>query len=400
MRPPVVESRIEAPYAAWIEIRLDHLLHDLRALKAFCPAQTGSSGYLERAEVTGLQPVQTEVLAVIKANAYGHGLLQIARALDGKVRYLGVSSLRELLELKENHVQTPVFVFGRLAEPELRAALMDGVTLSVSSLDEALEISAVSGVLKRRTPVHMKVDTGMGRFGIPFRDALKTIEKIAALPALELEGLYTHFPTAEIDDGFAEKQLLDFALLTGALERKNIRFRYRHSANSAGILKRPHPLMNMVRPGLLLYGIHPDPALKPLIQTLPVLSLKSRILLVKNLAAGETAGYGREFSAKKNTRIAMLAVGYSHGYPFNAARAAEVLLRGKRCKLAGRISMDYMAVHLGDTEAARDEEVTLIGECQGDQITVEEVAGWAGTIPYEIVTGLLNNLPRVYIATP
>ncbi len=378
MQPPVVESGLlHSPYAAWIEIRQDHLLQNLRALKAFCS-------------------VQTEVLAVVKANAYGHGLLPVARTLDGKVRYLGVSSLHELLELKENRAQTPVFVFGRLTGPELRAALMDGVTLSVSSLEEAAEISEVSETLQRRTPVHIKVDTGMGRFGIAFRDALKTIEKIAALPALALEGLYTHFPSAETDDGFAEKQLQDFTLLAGVLERKNIRFRYRHSANSAGILKRPHPIMNMVRPGLLLYGIYPDPALRPLIHTLPVLALKSRIMLVKNLATGETAGYGRAFSAKKNTRIAVLAVGYSHGYPFNAARDAEVLLRGKRFKLAGRISMDYMAVHLGTDPAVRDEEVTLIGECQGDRITTEEVAGWAGTIPYEIVTGLLGTLPRIY----
>ena len=379
MRPPVAESGLQTPYAAWIEIRLGHLARNLQAIRSVCPPQT-------------------EIMAVVKANAYGHGLLETARALDGRVRYLGVSSLRELLELKEHRIETPVFVFGRLTGPEIRAALMEGVTLSVSSYEEAVDIASVSNGLGRKTPVHVKVDTGMGRFGIPFRDAVKTIERIAGVPGLEPEGIYTHFPTAEVDDGFAEKQLNDFALLIGALARKNIHFRYRHAANSAGILKRPNPLMNMVRPGLLLYGIYPDAPLKPLIQTLPVLALKSRIMMLKTLTAGATAGYGREFSAKKNTRIAVLAVGYSHGYPFSAWRDAEVLLHGKRYKLAGRISMDYLAVHLGEDEALRDEEVTLIGECKGDRISVEEVAGWAGTIPYEIVTRLLGSLPRVYLS--
>ena len=376
MRPPAVEPGLQAPYAAWIEIRRNHLIHNLQVIQAACPAQT-------------------EVLAVIKANAYGHGLREIAGALNNRVRYLGISSLRELLELKEHRVETPVFVFGRLAGSEIRAALMDDVTLSVSSLEEASEISVLSEELRRKTTVHIKVDTGMGRFGVPFRDALKAIEKMAALPALRLEGIYTHFPTAELDDGFTEKQLNDFALLIGALARKGIQFRYRHSANSAGILKRPHNLMNMVRPGLLLYGIYPDPTLKPMIQTLPVLALKSRLMVLKTLTLGATAGYGREFTAKKNTRTGVIAVGYSHGYPLTAWRDAEILRRGKRYKLAGRISMDYMSIHLGDEEALRDEEVTLIGECGEDRISVEEVAGWAGTISYEIVTRLLAKLPRV-----
>ncbi len=378
MRPPAAESGLQIPHAAWLEIRLGRMGSNLDALRAHCSKET-------------------DVLAVVKANAYGHGLLESARALQGRVRYLGVSSLRELLTLKENHIEAAIFVFGRLAGPEIRAALLDGVTLSVSSLEEAQEIAVVSAGLGRKTPVHIKVDTGMGRFGIPFREAVKVIEKIVLLPALEIEGLYTHFPTAELDDGFADQQLSDFALLIQALAQKGIKFRYRHAANSAGILRHSHPLLNMVRPGLLLYGIYPDTTLKSIIQVQPVLALKSRIMLVKTLTAGATAGYGRQFSAKKPTRIAVLAVGYSHGYPFNAWRDAEVLIQGKRYKLAGRISMDYMAVHLNDDTLPRDEEVTLIGENQGDRIGAEDIADWAGTIPYEVVTRLLGQLPRIYL---
>lgn len=378
MQPPVAETRLQSPHAAWIEVRLDRLQANLDALKAQCsPA--------------------TDVLAVVKANAYGHGLVECARALEGRVRYLGVSSLRELLTLNDSKIQTPVFVFGRLNSGEIRQALAGGVTLSISSLEEAREISSVSQELGRKTPVHIKVDTGMGRFGIPFRDAVKVTEQIAALPALELEGLYTHFPTAELDDGFAEKQTLDLILLIQALAQKNITFRYRHAANSAGILKRQHPLLNMVRPGLLLYGVYPDACLEKLIHVQQVLSLKSRIMLVKTLTPGATAGYGRHFTARQPTRIAILAVGYSQGYPLNAWKEARVLIQGKRYPLAGRISMDYMAVHLQDDTLPRDEEVTLIGESGTDRIQAEEVAGWAGTIPYEIITRLSAQLPRVYL---
>lgn len=378
MLPLSAESGLQVPQASWIEIHLGRLGSNLAAIKAQCQAGT-------------------DMIAVVKANAYGHGLLESARVLEGHVQYLGVSSLRELLTLKESQIKTPVFVFGRLIGHEIRAALVDGVTLTVSSLEEAQEISSLSEQLGRKTTVHIKVDTGMGRFGIPFREAVKVIEKIAVLPSLALEGLYTHYPTAELDDGFADRQLADFILLSQALAHKGIPFRYRHAANSAGILKRDHPLLNMARPGLLLYGIYPDVTLKSLIQVQPVLALKSRMVLVKALPAGATAGYGRQFSAKKPTRIGILTVGYSHGYPFSAWRDAEVLIHGKRYKLAGRISMDTMSIHLKDDKLPRDEEVTLLGKCGIDAIGAEEVAQWAGTIPYEIVTRLSGSLPRIYI---
>lgn len=379
MPPLVAEPGLQVPHAAWIEIQLGRLESNLTAIKAQCQAGT-------------------DILAVIKANAYGHGLLESARTLDGQVRYLGVSSWREVLTLKEHQIKTPIFVFGRLMGHELKASLIDGVTLTVSSLEEAQEISDLSEKLGRKTTTHIKVDSGMGRFGIPYREAVKSIEKIVQLPGLTFEGLYTHYATAELDDGFADRQLADFILLTQALAHKGIHFRYRHASNSAGILKREHPLLNMARPGLLLYGIYPDKILKPLIQVQPVMALKSRIMLVKALPPGATVGYGRQFTAKKPTRVAILSVGYSHGYPFSAWKDAEVLILGKRYKLAGRISMDYMAVHLQDDTLPRDQEVTLIGKSGGDSVGMDEVAQWAGTIPYEIATGLSNHLPRIYIS--
>lgn len=368
-------KKSEIHHGSWIELRADALLENLRTLQ----------------ECSG----QQDVLAVIKANAYGHGLADIAQILAGKVTYFGVATLREALELKERFPQTPVFLFGHLFSHELSAALIGGVTLSVSSLEKAREIAALSESLGRKTPVHIKVDTGMGRMGIPLRDAAGAIDQMTKFKGLLLDGIYTHFPTAEIEDSFREAQVREFALLLQTLEKKNIVFRYRHLSNSAASLTLKTPLMNMIRPGLTLYGIYPDPGLRAVAGFRPVLSLKSRILMVKKIQTGDSVGYGRKFIAQSPANIAILPFGYSHGYPYAAWKKASVLYAGKRYPLAGKVSMDYIAINLGNTEAKEGDVVTLIGEDNGACITAEDVAAWAGTIPYEVVTRLSAHLPRL-----
>ena len=371
----LTQNRSAIQHNSWIELRADRLLKNLQTLQ----------------ERSG----QTDVLAVIKANAYGHGLEEIASILAGKVTYFGVATLREALELKEHHPKTPVFLFGHLFSHELPAALLGGITLSVSSLEKAREISNLSESLGRKTSIHVKIDTGMGRMGIPLRVAALSIEEMAGLKGIMLDGIYTHFPTAEKDDAFREKQVRKFGILLQMLEEKNIVFRFRHATNSAATLTLKTPLFNMIRPGLTLYGIYPDPGLKNAAYVEPVLSLKSRIVLVKKVRAGESVGYGREFISQQDTTIAVIPFGYSHGYPYAAWKNASVLFRGKRYLLAGKVSMDYIAVNLGNTEAQAGDTVTLIGEDQNERITAEDIAGWAGTIPYEIVTRLSSHLPRI-----
>jgi alanine racemase len=366
-------SRIQ--HSAWIELRKDALLKNLETLRQH-------SG-------------QTDVLAVIKANAYGHGLREIASTLAGKVTYFGVATLREALELKEHHPKTPVFLFGHLFSHELSAALLGGMTLSVSSLEKAREISALSENLGRKTSVHVKIDTGMGRMGIPIREAAVSIEEMTRLKGLMLDGIYMHFPTAEKNDSFRETQVRKFGILLQTLEEKNIVFRFRHATNSAATLTLKIPFFNMIRPGLSLYGIYPDTGLKNVAHFEPVLSLKSRIALVKKVRTGESVGYGREFVAERDTTIAVLPFGYSHGYPYAAWKKASALFQGKRYPLAGKVSMDYIAVDLGETEAKEGETVTLIGEDRNERITAEDIAAWAGTIPYEVVTRLNTHLPRI-----
>ena len=376
--PPLVETKRQQQHSTWIEIHRDRLISNLRTMKDAVRPFAG-------------------VLAVIKANAYGHGLIETARTLEGSADFFGVSSIREALSLKENQIPTPVLLFGRLLEKEMPAALVDGIVLSVSDFDEAAVISRLSTSLNRKTPVHLKIDTGMGRLGMPLPGALEKIEKIARLPGILLDGIYTHFPTAEKNDGFTENQISEFTFLLVALEKKGLTFRWRHAANSAASLKLRTPVLNLARTGLMLYGIYPDPSLKSIAQVSNVLTLKSRIIFSKELKTGETAGYGRDFVAEEAVTIGILPIGYSHGYPYRLSGRGSVLHQGKRYPIAGRISMDYVTVNFGQTVPRPGDEVTLIGEDQSESIKAEDLAMLSGTIPYEIVTSLDSGIPRLFL---
>jgi len=366
-------------FNVWIELKATRLLKNLQTIR-------GAAG------------IENEVLAIIKANAYGHGLRQVASALDGHVLYLGVSSIKEALELKDLELKSRIFLFGRLFPNEIGTALLGGITLSVSSFHEAEDISKAAQTLKKTVRIHAKVDSGMGRMGIPFDRALADIEKISELPSIELEGVYSHFPSAEIDDDFRAKQIRDFELLVRALEKKGVALRFKHFQNSAACFSLKTNCTNLIRPGLALYGIGSEPSAQPQSRLQPVLSLKSKIIHVKRLAPGATSGYGRRFKTKDPTTIGILPIGYAQGYSFAAWEKAQVLYQGKRFSLAGRISMDYMTVNFGDQHIRAGDTVTLLGEDGNDCITANEIANWAGTIPYEIVTALQHYLPRIIIA--
>ncbi|MFZ5801561.1 MAG: alanine racemase [Candidatus Omnitrophota bacterium] len=371
-----VETRPRSAHSVWIEIHRDRLIENLALLRAASPAAL-------------------HTIAVVKANAYGHGLHECARPLSGLVDFLGVSSIREAEVLRQEGFSSSIFLFGRFFGQELIRALELGATLSVSSFDEARAIAVAAEAFTFRPRIHIKVDTGMGRMGLPLRDAHPEILRISKLPNLQCEGIYSHFPTAEAQDGFAERQLQNLALLIARLETEGIRFKYRHIANSAGILRTESPAFNTIRPGLMLYGIDPGSGMKHSLGARPVLALKSRIAFVKPLEAGETSGYGRTFIAEKPCHLGILPIGYSHGYPVSASNRAFVLYHGKKYPVVGRVSMDYLAVDFGALLPEAGDTVTLIGEDGPEAITAEDLAVWAGTIPYEIVTRLSPFLPRL-----
>lgn len=362
---------------AWIEIHTDRLLANLNEVKKI------------------LRP-QTKVMAVVKSNAYGHGLIGSARALNDYVSFLGVSSSLEALTLVEQGLSARIFLFGRPDATDLPSLISRNVTLSVSSFEEARNISQAAQSLSRYATVHIKVDTGMGRLGLRLDKAQSEIQKMKSLDRILLEGLYTHFPNAESEEGFAEGQIRNFALLLENLEQNGIRFAYRHAANSAGCVRFQSPIFNLVRPGLLLYGLYPSPELIKTISVRPVLSLKTHIILVKPLQAAESVGYHRSFIAEKPTTIAVIPIGYSHGYPFACSGKAWALYQGKRYRIAGRVSMDYLCVDLENSQPQAGETITLIGEEKEESIRTHELAQWSNSIPYEIVTRLAPNLPRIF----
>ncbi len=367
-------------YLTWVELDGRALQHNL-----------------ERIQMLAMP--SAEVLAVIKANAYGHGLLEIAKILEKKVSYFGVASIDEALKLRQYEIETPILLFGIHFKEQIEQAVNARIALSISSLEQAEMIEQVAAKLGQSAAVHLKVDTGMGRLGIPLRSAKETIQKILLFSSLKMEGIYTHFPIAEeISSAYTEDQIRDFHNLIAVLGERGISFAYRHAANSAAILNYKSAHFNLVRPGLALYGIYPDVTLGAKVELTPVLHWRARVILVKLLQAGESVGYGRTFVAKEKSMIAILPVGYSHGYPVALSSQAHVVINGKRYPVAGRVSMDYIAVSLGSDVVRSGDIATLIGNDRAAKVTTEELAVLAQTIPYEIVTRINPQIPRVVIA--
>ena len=364
-------------HLTWIELDAVALEHNLERIKM-------------------LTMPSAEILAVIKANAYGHGLLEIAKILEKKVTYFGVASIEEALKLRQYEIETPILLFGIHFKEQIERAIQARIVLSISSLEQAEMIQEVAVKLEQPAAVHLKIDTGMGRLGIPLRSAKKTIQKICTFSSLKLEGIYTHLPIAEETAlAYTEDQIRDFQNLIAILGERGISFPYRHAANSAGIFNYKSAHLNLVRPGLALYGIYPNPALIGKVQLKPVLHWRARVVLIKTIHAGESVGYGRTFIAEEKTTVAVLPVGYSHGYPVALSNQARVLLNGKSYRVTGRVSMDYLVIDLGEDSAHPGDIATLLGSDHDESVSAEQLAVLVGSIPYEIVTRINPQIPRV-----
>ncbi|HTL71629.1 MAG TPA: alanine racemase [Candidatus Eisenbacteria bacterium] len=361
----------------WAEVDLDALRHNLRAIRSATHAQ---------------------VLAVVKADAYGHGMKAVARALAREgVKFFGVANLDEALELRRVCPKAKILVLGSFHPAQVALYARHAILPTVSSVEDAVNLSR--GLRKRPEPfpVHVKIDTGMGRLGVWHEDAVRFFEAIRKEKALCVDGLYTHLSSADRPDpSFTEAQL---ALYERAVERAlaaGLRPTYFHAANSLGLMRFRKSHLNLVRPGIVLYGINPSAARPPL-GLRPVLSLRTRISFLKDVEKGRTVSYGATYRAPKKTRIATLAVGYSHGYRVGFSSRAFVSVRGKRCPVVGRVTMDQTLVDVGRVPAARRwDAVTLIGRDGKSEITARELADLSGTIPYEIVCSIHTRIPRIY----
>jgi alanine racemase len=263
----------------------------------------------------------------------------------------------------------------------------------VTDLSFAKVLNAYARRKQRRTPIHVKIDTGMGRLGVWHEKAESFIDTVLGFDNLTLEGLFTHFPAADTDRDFTRHQIALFNRLIADVRKKKVAVRYFHCANSIGMLSFKEAHFNLVRPGLILYGI--ASSLIP-IKVQPLLSLKSKVIFVKRLARGRSVSYGRTFIAGRDTNIATVSIGYADGYPWTLSNKASTIIRSHIYPIAGRVCMDYIMVDVGDSRIKPEDTVTLIGKDKTARIGVQDLARWAGTIPYEIVSRLSLKIPRCY----
>jgi alanine racemase len=338
-----------------------------------------------------------KVLAVVKARAYGHGAVPVARRLvELGAHMLGAALVEEGAELRAAGITAPVLVMGPVLPEQAPAVVALRLTPVVFALPYVKALSREAVRAGRTVRVHVKVDTGMGRIGITPEDALPFITEAAGMPGIEVEGLMTHFADADLrDKHFAAVQLDRFESLLHALDVEGVRIPLRHAANSAAVLEYGRALLTMVRPGLMLYGYDPleggsGAGLRP------VLSLVTRVAYLKRVSAGTPVSYGRTYVTRRESLIATIPVGYADGYSRALSNRGEAIVRGRRVPVAGRVCMDMTMLDVTDVpDAAEGDEVVLIGSAGGERITAADVAGKTGTIAYEVLCGISARVPRI-----
>ncbi len=337
------------------------------------------------------------VMAVLKANAYGHGLEAVARCLAPQADAFGVALVEEGIALRRLGIANPILVMGGIWTRQVPLFLEHDLTFTVPSIARLRDVEEAAAARGTRAKVHLKVDTGMERIGVHHYSAPGLLEAAARSPHVEVEGIYTHFANADAEDlGHARLQLERFHEVLRFYERRSLPVPVRHAASSAALLRMPEARLDMVRPGILLYGVYPYPGAPRRVEVAPALSWRSRVVYFKVVEAGSPVSYGSTWASDHRVRVVTVPVGYADGYFRAMSNRAEVLLRGRRRAQVGRICMDQMMVNIEWGEAWNGDEVVLVGEQGGASVTVEELARWAGTIPYEVLTAISERVPRVY----
>jgi alanine racemase len=338
------------------------------------------------------------LMAVLKADAYGHGAIKVARtALNNGASSCAVASLNEAVRLRDSGIEAPILVLGYTPAWLARDALAHDISLTLYDADLARAFSRAAADLHCRARVHIKVDTGMGRLGLLPDQVIPFVQQIRGLPSLELEGIFTHFSIADEEDlTYTRWQLRRFESVIDQLEQIGVTFRYIHCANSAALLRLPESRKNMVRLGIFMYGLRPSPAVELPAGVRPALVWKTSVAQVKMLPPGSYVSYGNRYQTKRVEKIAVIPVGYADGFRRAPTRWESVLVRGQRAPIVGTVCMDQTMLSVDHIANVRvGDEVVLIGAQGDDRITAEEVAGWLGTINYEVVSEILARVPRV-----
>jgi alanine racemase len=340
------------------------------------------------------------VMAVIKADGYGHGMTRLARAAEESgITDFGVARVHEGIELRQHQPSATILVFEAGRGDTLNAAIMNRLDLTTVSEETTCSLESAARAVGIRARIHVKVDTGMGRLGLPPASALHVVEQVSRSQWLTLAGIYSHFATSEDpDQAFAREQLSRFQDLLDAVTGQGIHVPLRHMANSGAIISLPESHFDLVRPGIMLYGYPPGFGMPERYPVVPVLSLTSRVAFLKTVSPGTSISYGRRYFTKETTRIATVPMGYADGYPRALLGKASALVNGVRYPVVGTICMDQLMLDLGpDSTAQVGDEVVLIGRSEGEQITAWDIARSVGSIPYEITCVITRRVPREYV---
>jgi len=365
---------------AWAEIDLDAIDHNVRALKA-------------------LIGEKTQLLAIVKANAYGHGALPVARTvLEAGATWLGVNTCDEGVQLRQAGIAAPILVLGYTPAAQAATIVANRLTPTVNTIEVAEALNAAAAA-SHPLHIHIKVDTGLTRYGMLPDEVVPFARRLANLPNLRLEGLFTHFASADdADKTSARRQFAIYIETLRQLSKAGFVIPLRHVAASGATLDMPETHLDMVRCGISIYGLYPSRDVSHSIGLRPALRLKARVARLRTLPPGTGVGYGATFVTTRATRIALLPIGYADGIKRSYSNRGSVLVAGRRADVVGRVSMDQMAVDVTDIDGvAEGDEVVLIGRQGNDEITCDEMAETMGTINYEVVVGLSPRLPRIYV---
>lgn len=364
------------------EISMEALLHNFKEIKAYVGQDT-------------------KICCVIKADGYGHGAIPVAKLLsDAGADAFAVAASQEAVALRKNGIKSQILVLGYTDADNYLDMVNYNITQTIFRLDMAKTLSDVAFRMNKKAHIHIKIDTGMGRIGfMPTEASIDIIEAISKLPMIEVDGFFTHFARAdEMDKSATDLQIAKWSMFVDLLKERGIPCRDLHVSNSAGIIDLTNAHYTMVRAGIALYGLYPsDEVLKERIDLQPVLSLKSNIILVKDLPEGYPISYGGTYVTDKVTKVATIPVGYGDGYPRSLSSLGRVLIRGQEAKILGRVCMDQFMVDVTAIDGVSEgDQVVLIGRSGDLEITVEEIADHMGSINYEVVCQLGKRIPRVY----
>jgi alanine racemase len=365
-------------------------------------------------ELKGLTDPSAVILAVVKADAYGHGAVEVAKTLTKEgVSYLAVARFSEAMAIRRAGLACPILLFGHTHPEYVGSMVKNGIRPSINTLESARALSEASKRRRGKVPVHVKIDTGMGRLGVVYdglslpdsgkssrKKAVETVLEIASLPRLEIEGIYTHFANADHPDtGHTNLQFSLFMDVLSQLKKSGFEPPLRHAANSAALIRMPETHLDMVRPGIALYGLFPSAAVdRKRIHLKPVMSIKTSIIQLKTVPAGFKVSYGGTYETGRATTLATVPIGYADAYSRLLSSRGHMLVRGQRAPIVGRVCMDLTVLDVGHIQdVAPEDEVVVLGRQGKDEISAHEIAELIQTIHYEIISTITARVPRIFI---